>query len=229
VPPGARRYTACIQKRRKPDPEGRRVELCDAAIQLLANHGANGLTHRKVDRQAGLPDGTTSFYFRTRLALLRGVAERVAELDLADLLSATRANGVDRASASSELAKVVMRAGTEPWRSRTKARYELMLQASRDPELVDAFEQNLDLFTQLHRDIVLRLQPPGYEPDKAVIEDETLVTMMFVNGLLMSFAHGDRAVRSAKELDRLLSAVVAGMTVTASQSGKRGSTDSSLR
>ena len=126
-----------IQKRRKPDPQRRRVELCDAAIQLLADHGANGLTHRKVDRAAGVPDGTTSFYFRTRLALLRGVAERVAELDLADLRSAVAPNGSTHSSASSELAKVVMRAGTEPWRSRTKARYELMLQASRDPELVD--------------------------------------------------------------------------------------------
>ena len=217
-----RRYTACIQKRRKPDPEGRRVELCDAAIQLLADHGANGLTHRKVDRQAGVPDGTTSFYFRTRLALLRGVSERVAELDLADLRSATESNGAGRASASSELAKVVMRAGTEPWRSRTKARYELMLQASRDPELVDAFDQNLDLFTRLHRDIVIRLQPHGYEPAESVIEDETLVTMMFVNGLLLSFARGDHVLRSAKELDRLLSAIVAGMTITAS-------TDASLR
>jgi DNA-binding transcriptional regulator YbjK len=188
----------------------------------LADHGANGLTHRKVDRQAGVPDGTTSFYFRTRQALLRGVSERVAELDLADLRSATESNGAGRTTASSELAKVVMRAGTEPWRSRTKARYELMLQASRDPELVDAFDQNLDLFTQLHRDIVIRLQPAGYEPAESVIEDETLVTMMFVNGLLLSFARGDRSVRSAKELDRLLSAIVAGMTVTAS-------TDISLR
>jgi hypothetical protein len=61
-----------------------------------------------------------------------------------------------------------MRAGTEPWRSRTKARYELMLQASRDPELVDAFDQNLDLFTQLHRDIVIRLQPPGRAEEAAM-------------------------------------------------------------
>ena len=194
---------------------------------MLADHGANGLTHRKVDRQAGVSDGTTSFYFRTRLALLRGVAERVAELDLDELRWATQSNGTNRASASSELAKVVMRAGTEPWRSRTKARYELMLQASRDPELVDAFEQNLDLFTQLHRDIVMRLQPSGYQPAEAVIEDETLVTMMFVNGLLLSFARGDRPVGSAKELDRLLSAIVAGMTLTSARDA--ASTDSSLR
>ena len=73
--------------RRKPNPAERRRDLCDVAIQLLADDGAKGLSHLKVDRKAGVPDGTTSFYFRTRSALLRAVAERLAELDLASLQS----------------------------------------------------------------------------------------------------------------------------------------------
>src|ERR1700752_2816108 len=76
-----------MDKRRKPNPAERRRDLCDAAIQLLADDGAKGLSHLKVDRKAGVPDGTTSFYFRTRSALLRAVAERLAELDLATLQS----------------------------------------------------------------------------------------------------------------------------------------------
>ena len=84
------RYTAAIQKRRKPDPDRRRRELCDAAIELLAEHGAKGLSHLKVDAHAGVPDGTTSFYFRTRSALLLAVAERMAELDLATLQGKSR-------------------------------------------------------------------------------------------------------------------------------------------
>lgn len=76
-----------MDRRRKPNPGERRRDLCDAAIQLLADDGAKGVSHLKVDRKAGVPDGTTSFYFRTRSALLRAVAERLAELDLADLQS----------------------------------------------------------------------------------------------------------------------------------------------
>ena len=76
------RYTPAAAKRRKPNPTERRRDLCDAAIQLLAEDGAKGLSHLKVDRKADVPDGTTSFYFRTRSALLRAVAERLAELDL---------------------------------------------------------------------------------------------------------------------------------------------------
>ena len=81
------RSTAAAAKRRKPNPTERRRDLCDAAIQLLADDGAKGLSHLKVDRKAVVPDGTTSFYFRTRSALLRAVAERLAEQDLASLQS----------------------------------------------------------------------------------------------------------------------------------------------
>ena len=61
--------------------------MCDAAIQLLAGEGAKGLSHPKVDRYADAPNGSTSFYFRTRSALLQAAAQRLAELDLADLMS----------------------------------------------------------------------------------------------------------------------------------------------
>src|ERR1700758_2948794 len=74
---------------RKRDAQRRRRELCDAAIQVLAEHGSRGLSHPRVDRQAGVPNGTTSYYYRTRAALLRGVAERVADLGAANLLSLT--------------------------------------------------------------------------------------------------------------------------------------------
>jgi DNA-binding transcriptional regulator YbjK len=45
--------------RRKPNSAKRRRALCDAAIHLLAAEGARGLTHLRVDRQAGFADGTT--------------------------------------------------------------------------------------------------------------------------------------------------------------------------
>src|ERR1700756_3727376 len=99
-------------QRRKPNPAERRRDLCDVAIQLLADDGAKGLSHLKVDRKARVPDGTTSFYFRTRSALLRAVAERLAELDLASLQSVADSAGdpVDD-PAPSRLSQVVIQAG----------------------------------------------------------------------------------------------------------------------
>jgi hypothetical protein len=59
-------------------------QVSDAAIAVLAEHGARGLTHRAVDQAAGLPPGTTSNYARTRSALLALTLARIAELDAAD-------------------------------------------------------------------------------------------------------------------------------------------------
>ena len=63
----------------------RKTLIADAAIALLGTQGARGLTHRAVDAQAGLPAGSTSFYCRTRLELLKLTLARHVALDLADL------------------------------------------------------------------------------------------------------------------------------------------------
>ena len=59
--------------------------LADAAIRVIAQEGMRGLTHRAVDREAELPQGSTSYYASTRAALLELIARRLAERSLADL------------------------------------------------------------------------------------------------------------------------------------------------
>jgi Tetracyclin repressor-like, C-terminal domain len=64
---------------------GNRAELIgETAIEVLAAEGARGLTHRAVDRAAGLPPGSTSNYARTREALLACALTRITELEAAD-------------------------------------------------------------------------------------------------------------------------------------------------
>jgi DNA-binding transcriptional regulator YbjK len=202
-----------VPTRRKPNPAERRRELCDAAIELLAADGAKGLSHLKVDRKAGVPDGTTSFYFRTRSALLRAVAERLAELDMANLQSV--ADGAAAAhregSPPSLLSATVIQSASEPQLSRTKARYELTMQASRDPALAEILQQSTDAFTKLHRDILVRLMPRGADLEPAVIEDLSNVTLTFINGLLLRFVQGDRIIDSPEQLDGILAAIATGV------------------
>jgi DNA-binding transcriptional regulator YbjK len=206
------RHNPAPAKRRKPNPGERRRDLCDAAIQLLADDGAKGLSHLKVDRKAGVPDGTTSFYFRTREALLRAVAERLAELDLASLQSVVdSSDGRGDNPSPSRLSQVVIQAGSEPQLSRTRARYELTMQAARDPALAAILQQATDAFTKLHREILVQLMPHGAELESAVVEDLSNVTLTFINGLLLRIAHGDRIVGSPEQLDGILSAIAAGI------------------
>ena len=61
--------------------------LADAAIRVIAKGGLRGLTHRAVDREAELPQGSTSYYASTRAALLEMIAARLEERSLADLHS----------------------------------------------------------------------------------------------------------------------------------------------
>jgi DNA-binding transcriptional regulator YbjK len=112
----------------------RRTEVADAAITTLSRDGMRGLTHRAVDRTAGLPEGSTSYYFRSRQALLRATVERLAELD-ADEIPALPTGDLDAlAHATAELLERWLTTGRE----RQLARYELSLEATRRPELREA-------------------------------------------------------------------------------------------
>jgi AcrR family transcriptional regulator len=76
-----------------PPNAARRRTLTDAAIELVARRGLHGLSHRAVDRQAGVPAGTTSNYFGTRDALLVATMERVWELHHLDMESQDPTDG----------------------------------------------------------------------------------------------------------------------------------------
>jgi DNA-binding transcriptional regulator YbjK len=66
----------------------RQTQLLSAAVHVVARGGLRGLTHRGVDAEAGLPEGSTSAYMRTRVALLTRLTEYVTAQfshDIADL------------------------------------------------------------------------------------------------------------------------------------------------
>lgn len=58
------------------NPE-RRDRLADAGLALLARTGARGLTYRAVEREAGLPPGTATNYFRSRDDLVAALGRRI--------------------------------------------------------------------------------------------------------------------------------------------------------
>ncbi|MFE4258595.1 TetR/AcrR family transcriptional regulator [Streptomyces sp. NPDC056883] len=118
----------------------RRTLIADSAIELVAAAGLRGLTHRAVDGTAGLPAGSTSYYFRTRTALIGACYARLAELDLDDFDGGAPPESTDRDAAAAAVAAVLYRWLTTG-RSRQLARFELSLEAARNPELA----------TELHR------------------------------------------------------------------------------
>ncbi|MFF8378807.1 TetR/AcrR family transcriptional regulator [Streptomyces sp. NPDC015661] len=137
------------------NPE-RRTALLDAAIEVLADEGARGLTFRAVDARAGVPTGTSSNYFSDRDQLLSQVADRIfvrltpepGAIDAALLPTPSRALVV-------ELMRWLARRMTAE-RTCYLGLFELRLEAARRPELQKRFTEvlraDLDLNIRLHLD-----------------------------------------------------------------------------
>ncbi|CAJ1509173.1 TetR/AcrR family transcriptional regulator [[Mycobacterium] holstebronense] len=180
---------------------------------MLGADGARGLSHPKVDRRARMPAGTTSFYFRTRKALMHATASRVTELDLADLsaMSELADDGDGRASGTMGLATMVVLAGAAPWVTRTRARYELAMEAGRDPELAEIIRQSTTQFHELVRRAVSQWQTHDSEPDPAMLDEQTYAVLRFVNGVMVESCQGHDVDRSAEQVDRLIRAIIAGV------------------
>ena len=84
-----------------PPHAGRRLELVIAAQRVVGAGGLRALTHRAVDADAGLPEGSCSSYYRTKVALLGALTEhighqlRVSVLDLGGRLDVVHARHPD--------------------------------------------------------------------------------------------------------------------------------------
>ncbi len=127
-----------------PNPRSeRRTIIADSAISIIARDGVRALTHRAIDREAGLPEGTTTYHAKTRAALLelvidvlssRAVTDARGVTDgLAASLTAQEEIGVD------DLADAVVGLveNLASRRNDMRARYALILELADQPDLRD--------------------------------------------------------------------------------------------
>jgi DNA-binding transcriptional regulator YbjK len=121
-----------------PDLSPRRRRLLDAGLHVLADQGLRGLTHRAVDRQAGLCEGSCSAYLRTRKALQTALTEYVAGAlaDDVDRLAADLQGCSGDEDRAIELTMRLFQRWVEE-RELLLAKLELSLEASRDPDLAE--------------------------------------------------------------------------------------------
>ena len=163
-----------VMVRRNPE---RRAALLDAAIEVLANEGARGLTFRAVDQQAGVPVGTASNYFSSRDEILKHAGERVYErlVDegvIADGLEGPR----DRARVTELMHALVDRVAAFP--TGFLALLELRLEATRRPELQDV------LTRRIRADVDFNV---SYHEKSGLPGDGTMVVLLWLglNWLIM--------------------------------------------
>jgi AcrR family transcriptional regulator len=157
-----------------PPNDERRAQLADAAIELLVESGVHGVTHRAVDRRAGLPAGTASNYFRSREALLVATARRVVEQHQADMAEAGRAAPATASGEGDDVERAVelisgsLTLAAGPHRARYLAIFELRLESLRRPALAAAIDELMAAMAAFtgghHAEVGLRIPPAAIPP-----------------------------------------------------------------
>jgi AcrR family transcriptional regulator len=209
---GPQTRLAYVETRRKPNPAERRRLLCDAAIGLLAEEGARGVSHLKVDRRAGVPDGTTSFYYRTRSALLHGVAEQLVRYDIDTFTNAFKeAPNSEGDEILGMLSKQIIMIREEPHLSRTRARLELTMLSRHDPDLASGFQDVFDGYRSLAERLVIGMQSDRGSVDRLLVAEQASVLLNYLSGLVFGIANGASEPASREDIERQIRAVVIGV------------------
>lgn len=111
--------------------------ILESATRVVAAGGMRGLTHRAVDAEAGLAQGSTSGYLRTRMALVTALAEFIA----AGLIDSVEELGRQQQAGESE--GVLIEHALDLFASWLRepdallAKAELAQEATRQPEIAE--------------------------------------------------------------------------------------------
>ena len=149
-------------RRGRPPSADRRIQIADAAIQVLAEEGARGLNHRAIDRWLALPDGSTSYYYPRRLDLLTATVRRVSELNIAETEAAHREMLAEPGPLSAHAfakrsVELLLSRLTPPARPRTIAYFELTIDGVRNPDHRRIFRHEAKTLWRLSDTIFTRM------------------------------------------------------------------------
>lgn len=126
-----------------PRGEARRDAIVRATLELVAAHGPDGVTHRAVAAQAGVPLAATTYWFSSRDELLEEALREAARAEVERFerlvldLSGREHSVADWAGALA----AALTGGPEEHRTRELAMFELALEAARRPSLRPEAEQ----------------------------------------------------------------------------------------
>jgi len=122
----------------------RREQILEAALRVIGRSGTQAVTHRAVAQEAGVPLGSTTYYFKSKDDLLRQALEHVAASEVEryeSLGEELRSVKSPRELADRLIAELVANAED---RIAYIAEYELWLEAGRRPELRTAAQSWCD-------------------------------------------------------------------------------------
>jgi DNA-binding transcriptional regulator YbjK len=172
----------------------RRSVLLDEARRIVAGGGLGAMTHRSVEKAAGVPHGSVTYWFGSRDGLLDALVDAMSS-DCAQEVAAI-AESIQRGEMT-DPAQIAAEMGVwmDEGRELHLARLELELAAARDERLREKMTDTAVLFWNLCLPLVTALGSPAPERDA-----RAMATM--VDGVLL-----DRLARRDADDDVLESAI----------------------
>ena len=121
----------------RPHGNARRVLLLQTTLRLIADEGIDAVSHRSVAEAAGVPLGSTTYWFSSRQEMLRrrSSTSRGWRSRRSASASAPCSAGASRAGGWSTSSPICWCPSSARQRWRTVAQYALLQEAARQPEL----------------------------------------------------------------------------------------------
>lgn len=173
-------------------------------MTIIAKVGPDGLTHRAVAAEAGLPLAATTYWFANKEDMVRAALEHAAERDIAyweRLRDASREWTID--TLAGELTTAVEDACTTR-REGAIVDCALWLEAVRRPELRDVAQRWLVAYAEIMKAILVNVEAPT--PDDADADLLGSVIDGLIGHQLVATGPFDRALVTSR-LQRLIAAL----------------------
>jgi len=179
-----------------PEPTGRRVQVLDGAMEVLAQYGPRGLTYRAIDRFLNAPEGTTSNYFDRRVDIVEAVAHRIFDADIERVRKAMLSEDASRMTPK-WVCEQLATLWTERPRSYVIARYQIMFEAMGNPTLQKIMADHGVAIQEIWNEIFRRLGARDLSQSASPWVD-------IVRGLLLTQIMIPNRARSRQQLVSLL-------------------------
>lgn len=159
---------------RRTDQPDRRELLLDETLAIVAEGGLAAVTHRAVERAAGVPHGSVTYHFGTRDDLIDALVERMVATCAAQVsqiahsvsmaLAAPAARGAGEGLDVDAVTRALI-AWMDGTRQLQLARLELELAGARDPRLGRRMTDAARIFWRMCEPIVLAMGSTDPELD----------------------------------------------------------------
>jgi DNA-binding transcriptional regulator YbjK len=167
----------------------RREQVLEAAGQILLHEGFRAMTHRRVAEAAGVPLGTTTYYFTDRGDLMRATVAMFLEREQVRR-AGVRVSGSSLPATARALVELLLPTEAGSSRQQGAVIYERLGEALRDDDLRAVVSRDYaDLESHVAR--ILAAMDPGPAPDP----DPGLV-LALAEGRLLQWLASDRPLNT---------------------------------